>query len=1311
MLEEFRDALRAEIEVARRNAVNTAVPLVSGRRIARVGGSFQYAFKVESLLELPDDSPADLVVPGMGGPIEATIVSVEGLNIVVSVGLDLGAFVPAARLQTDLTLLLRKLITRIEDKRDLPNHAADRLLGLQPASGQPTALANTHSLNPEQLDATASSLGRDTTFIFGPPGTGKTHTIGAIGAELYHAGRSCLIVSHTNIAVDGAILSINERLAGQFRPGSVLRVGVPKDDRLLDPKKKELLLATHVERRQAELVARKQALEAERAPLVTESKRLHGQIEIAVWAQEGGEDINRIKATVLELEQVEVRLGTMEKRLAELRRTRPDWVVRGRLARVLLKKLQDAAFVRAQRTSSLERERASLEEQREQKTALLKATRVHLETARQAESLRHQLSQFPGQPTLEIGLRNADQTVSQTTSQLNELVPKLENAKRFLERAQSVGMIRRALLGLPNPEKQAAEISRLKSQILQATSSRDTAAKTARVTKAQLEQVQSLTRQLVALGSVSSSKVLEGTIAIDERRLHELQNKIQQVHASLAELANAAKTLQAEAAAFEREYGASPADVAEASLQSEEEMSALETERRELNEKWLRDRSTTEELLRSQIEELARWNLCDAEFGTAVEMLTILKSAYRRACEASPGADLETLRATKRGIDQRIIQMDAEIEAINQALARVESDLIAEATIVATTLTRAYLRDSIQGRGFDTVILDEASMAAIPALWAAASLASRNVVAVGDFKQLPPIVQADRHELAKKWLGRDIFEAGGVSQAWGRGQPPEFFVELKVQRRMHPSISAISNHLVYRDTLKDDPWVQSPTREEELRRWYRHDWGHDAPVLLVDAGSTNAWVTSVARGGSVSRLNFLSATVCVDLAEQILHAERPRAGRKILVVSPYRPHARLVNLLLQETGLRNKESPEEDEVVSGTVHSFQGSEADVVILDFVIDRPHFQARIFDPKTDSDHRRLFNVALTRAKRRLIVVGDFEWCLKCGKHAFLGRELIPLLLAKYPRVEAAQILPNGLAARAAKAHLETLGGDVEPKESRLVVTQEHFYRLLYADIARAKRRVVIYSPFLTSARIETLQVHFRAAFERGVTLYVITKPPHERKKSELQACREAESILRGIGVKLIHKEGMHEKLIFLDNDLLWGGSLNPLSHSRTQEVMERRASESVVADYAKTLRLAELLAAFEGDAQRCPICGSEIIASEGGDGDPFYWRCSVDGCYSRGVDDPPLQNGMISLACDSKIKFDWRRDKSWPDGEKPVWTCDCVHPHWQKFHPNHLRLPKMKALIGKANLRRVEKLFAQWKQGNRSSPGSHQQTFGI
>jgi len=519
---------------------------------------------------------------------------------------------------------------------------------------------------------------------------------------------------------------------------------------------------------------------------------------------------------------------------------------------------------------------------------------------------------------------------------------------------------------------------------------------------------------------------------------------------------------------------------------------------------------------------------------------------------------------------------------------------------------------------------------------------------------------------------------------------------------MHPEISAIPNNMFYSGLLVDDKSVVGHKADETLLKWYCHDWGHDAPVLLVDTGSANAWVTSVARGGSPSRLNFLSATVCVDLAEQLLRSDRERRGRKVLIISPYRPHARLVNLLLEQAGLRKKDTAEEDEVVAGTAHSFQGSEADVVILDLVVDEPHWKTNLFIPDLSEEMRRLLNVALTRARRRLIIVGDFDWCSARGKEAFLGSELIPFLLARYPRVEAIQIVPEGLAARAAKAHIGTLGGDVEPKEARLVVTQEYFYPLLFGDIARATKRIVIYSPFLTPARVETLRVHLRAASERGVNIFVVTKPHQQRSKSEIQSCIAAEELLRDVGVKLIHKRGMHEKLAFLDEGILWSGSLNPLSFSRTQEVMERRASIAVVADYAKTLRLAELLAAFERDPERCPICGSELIASEGGDGDPFYWRCVVEGCYSRGVDDPPLQDGMIVFACGEPPEFGW-----W--GDNPVWICTCGRRHRREVHPNHLRMPKMKALIGKTDLSRAEKLFSQWRQGKGSNGGPQQQQF--
>ena len=63
-LGEFRTALREEIEAARRNESSSAIGLINGRRIAQIGGSYQYAFDVENLLNLPGDAPGDLYLQG-----------------------------------------------------------------------------------------------------------------------------------------------------------------------------------------------------------------------------------------------------------------------------------------------------------------------------------------------------------------------------------------------------------------------------------------------------------------------------------------------------------------------------------------------------------------------------------------------------------------------------------------------------------------------------------------------------------------------------------------------------------------------------------------------------------------------------------------------------------------------------------------------------------------------------------------------------------------------------------------------------------------------------------------------------------------------------------------------------------------------------------------------------------------------------------------------------------------------------------------------------------------------------------------------
>jgi hypothetical protein len=208
--------------------------------------------------------------------------------------------------------------------------------------------------------------------------------------------------------------------------------------------------------------------------------------------------------------------------------------------------------------------------------------------------------------------------------------------------------------------------------------------------------------------------------------------------------------------------------------------------------------------------------------------------------------------------------------------------------------------------------------------------------------------------------------------------------------------------------------------------------------------------------------------------------------------------------------------------------------------------------------------------------------------------------------------------------------------------------------------------------------------QAAVSRGVSIVVITKSLAERSKTNVGQIRRIENQLTQIGVVIMHKMHMHEKLVFIDDDVTWSGSLNPLSFSNTQEVMERRKSKAVLDDYFQILRLQELLAVHGKEDSRCPICGSEMIAAEGND-QPYYWRCFNDDCYTRGIDQSYPFDGVLSCSkCNEPVEFGY-----W--GDYPHWRCTANVRHRQKVFKSHLRLPKMVALIPKAELRKICKIF--------------------
>ncbi len=262
LLEEFRAALQDEIEVAKRNSSSSAVPLTNGHKVASLGSAHQYAFLIDSVLNTPDGAPGDLVIPGKAS-IAATIVSVEGLRIVISIETDLGKFVPTAKLQTNLTILMRKLIERIENNAKQQNPAADRMLGNATVSGAPERPTFRPMLNQNQLKALESALGRDLTVVWGPPGTGKTHTIGTITEHLNIASRTVLLVSHTNSAVDQAIKHVANSMKDQLSDGAVVRVGEVKDD-VLRTGFPDVLLKTQVERQSRELVEERERLSSQK---------------------------------------------------------------------------------------------------------------------------------------------------------------------------------------------------------------------------------------------------------------------------------------------------------------------------------------------------------------------------------------------------------------------------------------------------------------------------------------------------------------------------------------------------------------------------------------------------------------------------------------------------------------------------------------------------------------------------------------------------------------------------------------------------------------------------------------------------------------------------------------------------------------------------------------------------------------------------------------------------------------------------------------------------------------------------------------
>jgi superfamily I DNA and/or RNA helicase len=283
-------------------------------------------------------------------------------------------------------------------------------------------------------------------------------------------------------------------------------------------------------------------------------------------------------------------------------------------------------------------------------------------------------------------------------------------------------------------------------------------------------------------------------------------------------------------------------------------------------------------------------------------------------------------------------------DMLNEAR-RIEEGVIERvlnsARIVCATST-GLDAEILRGLIFDWCIMDEASQSAEPAAWIPLQYANRLVLA-GDHFQLPPTIIST--ESAKE--GFDISLMERLLSAIGT----KISRRLDVQYRMHSDIMSFSSDVFYENSLQADETVRAALLADLPAVTFSPLTA--CPVDFIDTAGASYDEEQEPNGDS--RFNPLEAELVVKKVNALIEAGV--SPSMIAVISPYSAQARLLREMLGES-----------EIEIDSVDGFQGREKEAVIVSLVRSNREGEVGFL-----ADTRRM-NVALTRARRKLIVIGD-------------------------------------------------------------------------------------------------------------------------------------------------------------------------------------------------------------------------------------------------------------------------------------------------------------------------------------------------
>ena len=347
---------------------------------------------------------------------------------------------------------------------------------------------------------------------------------------------------------------------------------------------------------------------------------------------------------------------------------------------------------------------------------------------------------------------------------------------------------------------------------------------------------------------------------------------------------------------------------------------------------------------RTQDERLIATDFLFPDDDKSKNLRTIIKLANKK---------IESYRKNNKQYSDDAIKIKAKIKDAKEELKEHTDYLISRVKVVFSTIANFVLNSRLKDSAFDNLIVDEASMLAEPQLIALARNVTKRIILVGDFQQLAPISTA-----GVPILRDNVFKLCGIDIA--HTDHPALHLLLN-QRRSNPKLVDIINHSFYADRLKA---ANSKYNSIVARAPYSG--------CVICMYSVNDGEVRFTKGGT--RQNTANAEAVMNLLD--IYSREAEETFSIGVITPYTGQVSLLKRLFID---KKYNLDFQDRVRIGTVHTFQGSESDVIIFDMVDcskfekGKPYF-GRLY---AGEQGEQLLNVAISRARHKLIVVCEPDY----------------------------------------------------------------------------------------------------------------------------------------------------------------------------------------------------------------------------------------------------------------------------------------------------------------------------------------------